>query len=306
MAGLIRSPLVIFAIAGLALFVLARAFGDPPAEDASTREVIVVEREALLDFVQLRSGEADAVALAERWDALDDEARQVWVDRFVREEALVREARRLGLDRDDDLIRRRLVQQMEFLVAADADEPIDDATLAAAWEASAEDHRVPAVATFAHVFVRDPAALAAGPVTEAFARAEGLRVRLNQEAVSFDGVGGRGDRFLYNRVYVDRTLGEIRAHFGSDMTTTLEALVPRESEWQGPVASEHGWHVILLRRRSESRLPSLDELRPVLAQEIRRERQEASMERGVVEILSGYPVRIEADVGSRRAPSPPS
>ena len=75
----------------------------------------LVEREALLAFVQMRTQEANAEGLAATFDGLSTEARQIWIDRFVREEALVREARRLGLDRQDELIRRRLVQKMEFL-----------------------------------------------------------------------------------------------------------------------------------------------------------------------------------------------
>ena len=42
------------------------------------------------------------------------------VEGYVREEILVREARRLNLDQDDVIIRRRLAQKYEFLLA-DAD-----------------------------------------------------------------------------------------------------------------------------------------------------------------------------------------
>ncbi|CAN0481044.1 unnamed protein product, partial [Discosporangium mesarthrocarpum] len=212
--GLLRSPLVVFAIAGLVLFVVARAFDGPKVDARDDQAAILVEREALLDYVQLRSGEVDASRLETRWDRLDPSARQVWIDRFVREEALVREARRLGLDQDDDLIRRRLVQQMEFLVAADADEGVDEASLEAAHAERAEMHRVPASVTFSHVFVRDPAALEPGANPEAEGRAQSLREALDEEQVGFDGARDRGDRFLYNRVYVDRTLDEVRSHFG--------------------------------------------------------------------------------------------
>lgn len=296
MKGLLRSPLVVFAIAGLVLFVVARAFDGPKVDARDDQAAILVEREALLDYVQLRSGEVDASRLETRWDRLDPSARQVWIDRFVREEALVREARRLGLDQDDDLIRRRLVQQMEFLVAADADEGVDEASLEAAHAERAEMHRVPASVTFSHVFVRDPAALEPGANPEAEGRAQSLREALDEEQVGFDGARDRGDRFLYNRVYVDRTLDEVRAHFGPEMAAALATLRPDETRWQGPVASQHGWHVVLLTRRADERVPSLDEIRGTLAEEIRRERREASLERGVDEIVAGYEARVASDV----------
>jgi hypothetical protein len=297
--GLLRSPLVFFVVAGLALFAAVKAFEDPADGDRGGDTAIVVERQALLDFVQLRSGEADAGALAARWDRLDEAARRVWIDRFVREEALVREARRLGLDRDDDLIRRRLIQQMEFLVEAGADEPIDAAALEAAYVARADEHRVPAIVTFGHVFVRDPGALTADPSSSAAARAESLRAALDEEEADFDGARARGDRFLYHRVYVDRTLDEVRAHFGPEMASSLERLRPEPARWQGPIASQHGWHVVLLTRRTEARVPSFKEIRGTLAEALRRERREASLERGLDEIVGAYEVRLAPGLDAR-------
>ena len=299
MNGLLRSPFVFFVVAGLVLFAVVKAFEDPAEGDRGGDAAIVVEREALLDFVQLRSGEADAGALAARWDRLDGAARRVWIDRFVREEALVREARRLGLDRDDDLIRRRLIQQMEFLVEAGSDEPIDGTALEAAYEARSAEHRVPAILTFGHVFVRDPAALTPDASAEAAARAESLRAALDEEKVDFDGARARGDRFLYHRVYVDRTLDEVRAHFGPEMASALERLTPDAARWQGPIASQHGWHVVLLTRRTEARTPSLEEIRGTLAEALRRERREASVERGVDAIVGAYEVRLAPDLEAR-------
>jgi len=294
--SLMRSPLVRFLFAGLVLFGLVQALDAFDADGGTDAHRIVVERRALLDFVQLRTGEADARALEARWDRLDPEARQVWIDRFVREEALVREARALGLDRNDDLIRRRLVQNVEFLIVTDADGSIDAATYQAAYEARAEDHRIPVVATFTHVFVDDAEALSLGASARAYGRAADLRDALNGDGVVFEGAGDRGDRFLYNRVYVDRTLDEVRAHFGDEMAGALDALEPHVSEWQGPLASQHGWHAVLLTRKAPSRIPALAEIRSVLREEILRERREASLERGVRDVLDRYAPQLADDV----------
>ena len=294
--SLMRSPLVRFLFVGLVLFGLVQGLGAFDADGGTDADRIVVERRALLDFVQLRTGEADARVLEARWDRLDPEVRQVWIDRFVREEALVREARSLGLDRNDDLIRRRLVQNVEFLIVTDVDGSIDAATYQAAYEARAEDHRSPVVATFRHVFVDDAEALSLGASARAYGRAADLRDALNGDGVVFEGAGDRGDRFLYNRVYVDRTLDEVRAHFGDEMAGALDALEPHASEWQGPLASQHGWHAVLLTRKAPSRIPALAEIRSVLREEILRERREASLERGVREVLDRYAPQLADDV----------
>ena len=123
-----------------------------------------------------------------------------------------------------------------------------------------------------------------------------LRDALNGDGVVFEGAGDRGDRFLYNRVYVDRTLDEVRAHFGDEMAGALDALEPHASEWQGPLASQHGWHAVLLTRKAPSRIPALAEIRSVLREEILRERREASLERGVREVLDRYAPQLADDV----------
>lgn len=73
-------------------------------------------------------GPADIEMLEGRWQlqtgtAPDDEELRALVDHYVREEILVREARRLGLDRDDVILRRPLAQKMELLIRDRLDAP---------------------------------------------------------------------------------------------------------------------------------------------------------------------------------------
>jgi hypothetical protein len=104
----LKEPLVHFLAAGLALFVL---FGivnrDEPDEDPN---VVTVDREALLTFVQYRIKAFNPTLAAEKLNSLSEEELQRLIDDYVREEVLHREATALGLDEDDYVIRRRLVQ----------------------------------------------------------------------------------------------------------------------------------------------------------------------------------------------------
>lgn len=302
---LLRAPLLQFVVVGLGLFLLVRTFApernvDPARAPASAR-TIEVRRDALLDYVQLRTGAADAAGLAARWDGLSAADRRVWIDRFVREEALVREARRLGLDRDDDLIRRRLVQQMEFLVAGEEWVRPSDEEIEALYLERVDEHVRPRMLSFAHVFVAEVRAAqtareqgpAAARMSAAYARAATLRDELNRENASFEWSGGRGDRFLYNRAYVDRTEDEVRAHFGEALAAAVGALEPDGDRWQGPLSSDHGWHLVLLIRNDPPEKPGLEAIRSVLIEEERRRWVEARREAGVAEILERFEVRIQ-------------
>ena len=76
---------------------------------------------------------------------------------------------------------------------------------------------MPAIVTFGHVFVRDPAALTPAAPSEAAAR-RALRA-LDEEQVDFDGARAGGTDSS-TTAYVDRTPDEIRAHFGPEMASS--------------------------------------------------------------------------------------
>ncbi len=75
------------------------------------------------------------------------------VDQKVRQEILFREAVSLGLDRDDEVVKRRLAQKMDFLASdvASLQEPTD-AELKAWFEQNSETFALPAHATFRHLY----------------------------------------------------------------------------------------------------------------------------------------------------------
>src|SRR5215510_12548488 len=99
---LLREPLLHVLVLGALLFGLHRWVAPPAASDE-----IVVPAEAMAgmrDEFRRRSG---------RTPSATDE--QNMIETYAGEEILVREALALGLDRGDSIVRRRLIQKMEFL-----------------------------------------------------------------------------------------------------------------------------------------------------------------------------------------------
>ena len=97
------SSLAIFLLLGLAVFVLDR-WRD---SDAGSRTIEVTE--------------AQLAGIRERWAAQWDrppteQELAGLVEETVKETILYREALRLGLDRDDTIVRRRLAQKMTFML----------------------------------------------------------------------------------------------------------------------------------------------------------------------------------------------
>ena len=129
MKSFLKEPLVHFLAAGLGLFVL---FGivnrDEPDADPN---VVTVDHDTLLTFVQYRIKAFNPTLAEEKLSSLSDDELQRLIDDYVREEVLHREAVALGLGEDDYIIRRRLVQKLEFITEgfAEAGAKVDQAAL---------------------------------------------------------------------------------------------------------------------------------------------------------------------------------
>ena len=152
---LLRDPLIQFLGAGLLLFILVSALEPAPTQ------IEVGEKELAL-YLQYRNKAFSPAAAKAHLAALSKEERRLLMIEYGREEALYREALILGLDRNDQIIRQRLVQKMEFVAAAMiAAKPID---ANAHYEANLESYRAPVRLSFTHLFFREREdALAAHP-----------------------------------------------------------------------------------------------------------------------------------------------
>jgi hypothetical protein len=120
---ILREPLFHFLLLGAAIFGLSMLAGPGSGAGAGTaagKQIVVTPEKVAL----LKSG----YVLDNGRDPTDAEAQRL-IDAYVREEVLVREARAQGLDQDDSIVRRQLVQKMEFAVAdpaAPADSVLED------------------------------------------------------------------------------------------------------------------------------------------------------------------------------------
>ena len=194
------------------------------------------------------------------------------LDDYVREEVYYREALGLGLDRDDTVIRRRLMQKMEFLTAGSAAEVApDDATLRAYFAAHSERFaRAPRV-TFEQVVLGedDPAAalaaLNAGAAPDTIGRGSLLPPAMEAAA----------------QATVDGAFGE--AFFAE-----VAALTP--GSWQGPVESTFGQHLVLLEKLEPGATPPFEGVRAAVEADWRQHIAADQREAGYQALRDRYTV----------------
>ena len=247
-----RAPLWHFVLIGAALYAL-----DLALTDTDDHTPIVVPR-AWLDA---RSAEIQASTGQPATEA----QRQAAAQRYARDEALFREALSLGLHQSDLIVRRRLIQQIEFIHGDLAlIEPPDDAALEAWLDAHPERLARPERRTFEHrLFSRDRR----GDKAEEDAR----------EALSLlhtTGEAPAGDPFMAGERFTWRTRQDVAGRFGPTFAEVAFELPT--GRWSGPVASAYGVHLVKILDVAPGGAPKLGEVRAEVLAEVLAERRQAA------------------------------
>ena len=288
MKRFLREPLLHFLLAGLGLFVL---FGvvNPGGKD-SDPNVVVVDRDALLAFIQYRIKAFNPALAEQKLEAMSGEELEHFIDDYVREEVLHREALLLGLDEDDYVIRRRLVQKLEYITEgfAEGSADVDEAAVQRYFDANKADYYVEPFVTFTHVFFQTEDR----PREQARALANKELLKLNRDGVSFAEAPRHGDRFLYHVNYVERTPDYVGSHFGPAMARAVFELEPNDFLWRGPFDSPYGVHLVLLTTNQPGRVPELAELEGRVREDAQRTQIRLETEAAIADVVDAYDVRV--------------
>ncbi len=258
--GWTREPLVHFLAAGAAIVLLLAWQGEEV--DPASRSITVTQE--------------DRARLALQWERTmsrppTDAELDALTERFIREEVLYREALRLGLDRDDAVLRKRLANKMDYLAGSMAETAaVSDATLQQ-WldnhpERFAEDTRY----SFDQRYF-------AGREDAESALASGDR---EGEAISLPAAVENERR------------KQVEDRFGIAFRRGLDGLEPG-SDWQGPVASGFGWHLVRVRARAPGTVPPLGDIRDRVETDWRAATKDRREDEAYRVLRDAYEVTVE-------------
>ena len=293
---ILREPLLHFLVAGGLLFGIY-SWSHRNTSKPSSSNTIVVDKASLLNFLQYRNKAFKPEYFETQLDTMSARELQDLSDQYVEEELLYREAKSLGLEEGDDVIRQRLVQKMNFLIEDLAD------TSGTASEEELEDYLkknkaqyivAPSV-TFTHVFA-DSSTRGEKAAKEL---AEHLKAQLNSTHAAFNDAPQFGDRFPFLQNYVERTFDFIASHFGKDFAAEIEKLQPSQTRWVGPIRSDYGYHLVLLTSRSEGRTPKLQEIRSQVEEDWLRDRKERARVLSIRELANQYTIERKVGVAAK-------
>jgi len=281
---IVREPMIHFLLIGAAIFVLSAWFGGE--DETAPRDRIVVTEGRIQQLAQIFTKTWQRPPTAQELRGL--------VDAHIKEEVYYREALKIGLDRDDTLIRRRMQQKMEFLT-----EPGEDALAATDTELEAflaahrAEFRVAPKLAFEQIFINPQRS--EEPVA---ARAERLLQEANDAPAGAD-LRNLGDPTLLPREIPLAPVAGIDRNFGQGFGERL-AQLPL-NVWSGPVRSPYGLHLVRVTERRDGYDPPLADVRDAVERKWRDAKRDAFRKTEYERLRDRYEIVLPDAAGAGRA-----
>lgn len=203
------------------------------------------------------------------------------IEQEISEEIYYREALRLGLDRNDAVIRRRMFTKMRFLDNQDvAETEPSDAELQEWMEENPDKYTLAASYDLEQIYLGQN--LLANEQ-----ELENLLDSLNRDAIKPKDISkpislpqrlNGADRFNITR------------QFGEQFAIDLEE--QKTGQWVGPVSSGFGSHLIKITSKTPGKAASLDEARQAVVNDWRAAQKQRQEEKALEQYRSQYDIRV--------------
>ena len=280
-SALLREPLVQFIALGGLLFLAWSQVEDRVAPPQNRIVVTAQQIERATDYfyqTHLRLPDPDEL--------------QPLIEEEIQTEVEFREGQALGLDRDDEIIRRRIRQKLEFMTedVIDQAKPTD-AVLQAYLDAHRDQFGAGPQIVFSQIYL-DPSRHG----DHLAADADRLLARLNAGDGRLD-YGVDSDTLPVPNDFEATALPDVTAMFGTDFAAAL----PRQpvGKWAGPVRSGYGIHLVLVRDVKTGKPPELAQVRDQVVREYQAEHRVEANQAAYRKMRAKYDISVQL-------PAPPS
>jgi hypothetical protein len=275
---LLGEPMLHFLLIGIALFAAYRWVSP---NDSGGRRIVITQ--GILDDLVTQH-------VAARGREPSSSELNHLIESYVHDEILYREGVKLGLERDDIVVKRRVRQKIEMIAEEDASTraPTDE-DLSAYLAANQARFVQPAILTFEQVFIGEskssPALVQVVAVTRDALRNGGDPEELGKPTL------------LPHRM--TRAPADLVARgFGPAFAAGLEQAPV--GEWVGPIDSSFGAHYVRVLDRTPAAAPQLAALREQVVREWENERRQRARNDAYTKTRGEYQVSIETTPATER------
>ena len=172
---------------------------------------------------------------------------------FIQREVLVREAKRLGLDKIDSIISARLAQlgQQALVGEIIEFEDIELSEINDFFETNKSQYIEPETISFSHIFFD----------TEESAKSYLLKLQKESDVEKLKRlINIGGIVFPYQKNYSKKPFSFVVGHFGEIGATNLFSLQKDIKNWQGPIRSSLGYHLVNVFNRTPMKQMALEDI----------------------------------------------
>ena len=264
-----------FLLAGVAVFLLYDLVSDT---DTGSDTQIIVTRGQIEHMASLFQKTRQRAPTSKEVAGL--------IDNYIVEEVMYREAKKIQLDQDDTIVRRRMRQKMDFLLDDLSTTEPSDEDLQTFLDNNPDRFRRDDSISFEQVYLPD------GDQEQAIILLERLQA---EDIAVADAVSASG---LLPGSFENASATRVRDVLGDEFTTEL--FKHDAGSWQGPIESPFGLHLVRIEQITRGEVPALDDIRAVVRREWQSDARKASRKLLFEQLRANYRVKIEeSDAGGQ-------
>ena len=222
-----------------------------------------------------------------QWQRLptDEELKSlIWQN--IKQEIFYQEALKMNLDHNDEIIKRRLAQKMQFLSndLATMSEPTEE-DLKEYYKEHAQKYLLPySYSLYQIIFSPDKR-------NDPKSDANDLLGKIRN--VDPDQISNRGDAMPFPFYFKQTDADELKRQLGNKFSDALENL-PLE-QWAGPVVSGFGYHLVYITDRKKPQIPDFESLKDELKRDFEYDKQQKMDQMIFEELKKQYQIEYDLD-----------
>ena len=205
----------------------------------------------------------------------------------IRQEVFYREALKLNLEQNDEIVKQRLAEKMEFLSndLTKLAEPASDEELKAYFEKNQDKYLLPYSFNFYQIVLT--------PERHTDTRESAENILRKFSNAKPEELKNLGDPTSLPFHFSNESAAKIKVDFGGEIADSIEILPL--NQWSGPIKSAYGWHLVYITERVSPKLPTFAEAKKDLKRDYEYDQEQESKTGVYRDLKKNYDIEIKAD-----------
>ena len=269
-----KEPLLHFVLIGAVFFLLYSWIGKPD----DSKDTIVLDNQDLEEIVS---------KFEMQWNRIPTEEELIQiVSSKVEDEVFYKEALKMNLDSNDEIIKRRLSQKMKSLTkdVSSIIEPSKD-ELVSYYEKHKNKYSIEATYSFYQIFF--------SPDKRDNFRLEAKHAIYKANSRTLDEAMLLGDPISLPKKFTNTSSFHIRRQMGAEFANSINEL--ELNNWQGPISSGFGSHLVYITSKKAEEIAPYSKVKKQVLEDFMFEKQQKTKQGILKEFIKKYDIKYDVN-----------